>query len=585
MRQLWQWFKSLLGQIFNPGGKILTGSSTESDLHQSSSAEVLPRLSEADYEFLFRQLMEGVDQGWPAERVGLFFEKLGDRTNSDQWLDWLREYRARLLGGRAAQTQQAAQMMKVGEMVRSLPKWQPVGEATYEIGLQLRLRSQGNSLWEYMTPSVTVNSPSTVPDPTPSEPLSETPPPQNPALDVVASPPPSETPPEKVDTVDVEASDSKSSPLFYPEVVSDLWADPPEKPVPEPVSEVPPEKPVPEPVSEVPPEAPVPEPVSEAPPETPVPESVSEAPPEAPVPEPVSEAPQEAPVPEPVSEAPQEAPVPEPVSEAPPETPVPEPVSETPPETPVPEPVSEAPSEAATSIEDYIRQQPVINLAYTAHGKQWTETVSLNELLEKLTEMPNLMGQFSQQVGINSQNPEEIVEAIYQQLYQIYQQHQANGTVDEATILFNQGMQQAKGGQYANAIATWDRALSQEPGLYKAWLNRGNALVMLRQPQAAIESYEKALELQPGLYEAWGNKGVALLNLGKYGEAIAAFDEALKLKSDYHEAWDNRGLALRELGQIEEAIESFDRAISINSNDPSALKHQVETLKMRGSQG
>ncbi|MBP0010794.1 tetratricopeptide repeat protein [Roseofilum sp. Belize Diploria] len=494
MRQLWQWFKSLLGQIFNPGEKILTGSSTESDLHQSSSEEVLSRLSEADYEFLFRQLMEGVDRGWQVERVELFFEKLGDRTNSDQWLDWLREYRARLLGGRSAQTQQATQMMKVGEMVRSLPKWQLVGEAIYEIGLQLRLRSQGNSLWEYMTPSVTVNSPSTVPDSTPSEPLSETPPPQNPALDVIASAPPSETPPGKVDTVDVEASDSKSSPLFYPEVVSDLWADPPETSASEPVSEVPPEAPVPEPVSEV-------------------------------------------------------------------------------------------QAEVATSIEDYIRQQPVINLAYTAHGKQWTETVSLNELLEKLTEMPNLMGQFSQQVGINSQNPEEIVEAIYQQLYQIYQQHQANGTVDEATILFNQGMQQAKGGQYANAIATWDRVLSEQPGFYKAWLNRGNALVMLRQPQAAIESYEKALELQPELYEAWGNKGVALLNLGKYGEAIAAFDEALKLKSDYHEAWDNRGLALRELGQIEEAIESFDRAISINPDDRSALKHQVETLKMRGSQG
>ncbi|MBP0012448.1 MAG: tetratricopeptide repeat protein [Roseofilum sp. SID3] len=559
MRQLWQWFKSLLGQIFNPGEKILTGSSTESDLHQSSSEEVLSRLSEADYEFLFRQLMEGVDRGWQVERVGLFFEKLGDRTNSDQWLDWLREYRARLLGGRSAQTQQATQMMKVGEMVRSLPKWQLVGEAIYEIGLQLRLRSQGNSLWEYMTPSVTVNSPSTVPDSTPSEPLSETPPPQNPALDVVASPPPSETPPEKVGAVDVEASDAKSSPLFYPEVVSDLWADPPETSASEPMSETPPKAPVPEPVSEVPPEAPVPEPVSETPPKAPVPEPMSEVPPEAPVPEPVSEAQAETPVPEPVSEAQAE--------------------------TPVPEPVSEVQAEVATSIEDYIRQQPVINLAYTAHGKQWTETVSLNELLEKLTEMPNLMGQFSQQVGINSQNPEEIVEAIYQQLYQIYQQHQANGTVDEATILFNQGMQQAKGGQYANAIATWDRVLSEQPGFYKAWLNRGNALVMLRQPQAAIESYEKALELQPELYEAWGNKGVALLNLGKYGEAIAAFDEALKLKSDYHEAWDNRGLALRELGQIEEAIESFDRAISINPDDRSALKHQVETLKMRGSQG
>jgi tetratricopeptide (TPR) repeat protein len=267
----------------------------------------------------------------------------------------------------------------------------------------------------------------------------------------------------------------------------------------------------------------------------------------------------------------------------------PEPVSETTVEVPAVEketpPVSDPQPESATSPEDYIRQQPVINLAYSAHGKQWTETVSLNELLEKLTEMPNLITQFSQQVGINSQNPEEIVEAIYQQLYKIYQQHQGNSTVDEAVLLLNEGMQQAKAGQYADAIATWDRALSQQPGLYKAWLNRGNALMMLRQPQAAIESYDKALELQPELYEAWGNKGVALLNLGKCEEAIASFDRAIEFKSDYHQAWDNRGLALRQLGQINEAIESFDRAIAINPDDPSALKHQVDTLKLRGSQG
>jgi len=537
MRQLWQWFKNLLGQIFNPGGKVLPRSSPESDPHETLSEEALPPLSEADYEFLFRQLIEGVAQGWQVERVTLFFAKLENRSSSDQWLEWLKTYRSRLLAGRSPQIQHANQMMRVGEMVRSLPQWRSIGEAIYEIGLQLRLRSQGSSLWEYMSPSVTGNSTSTVPSPAPSTTPSPTPPPEPPAESPASDPLPSSSASETdpVDTVNVEASDAQVSPLFSPEPLPDVWDSPPEPPA----------------------ESPAPEPVSEPEPETPVSEPVSET----------------------LAEPPAESPAPEPVNETPVETPV-----EIPVEPPVPEPVSAKEPESVTSVEAYIRQQPVINLAYTAHGKQWTETVSLNQLVQKLTEMPHLIAQFSQQVGINSQNPEEIVEAIYQQLYQIYQQHQANGTVDEATLLFNQGMQQAKSGNYADAIATWDRALSQQPGLYKAWLNRGNALVMLRQPQAAIASYDKALELQPGLYEAWGNKGVALLNLGKYEEAIAAFDEGIKLESDYHEAWDNRGLALRQLGKVEEAIESFDRAIAINPDDPSALKHQVETLKLRGSQ-
>ncbi|MDJ1168244.1 tetratricopeptide repeat protein [Roseofilum sp. BLCC_M154] len=505
MRQLWQWFKSFLGQIFNPGDKILTGStpqgsSSQSNPHQTLSEAVPVPLSDADYEFLFSQLMEGVNQGWQVERVALFFEKLGDRTNSDQWLEWLRAYRARLLGTRSPQTQHANQMMKVGEMMRSLPKWRSVGEATYEIGLQLRLRSQGSSLWEYMSPSLTANA-----APTPSE-SSPSPPP---ASETLSTPISSEPPQEKVDemdTVDVQSSDSKSSPLFYPEMVTDLWDESPETP-----------------------------------------EALSNG-------QLVSETTVEVPAVEKEIEPAQS------------------------------ELVSDSQPESATSPEEYIRQQPVINLAYSADGKQWTETVSLNELLEKLTKMPNLTAQFSQQVGINSQNPEEIVEAIYQQLYKIYQEHQGNNTVDEAILLLNEGMQQAKAGRYADAIATWDRALSQQPGLYKAWLNRGNALLILGQPQAAIESYDKALELQPELYEAWGNKGVALLNLGKCEEAIASFDRAIEFKSDYHQAWDNRGLALRQLGQIKEAIASFDRAIAINPDDTSALKHRVDTLKLRGSQ-
>ncbi|MDJ1182789.1 tetratricopeptide repeat protein [Roseofilum casamattae] len=534
MRQLWN--------FFNLEEKGSTNSSARSESSESpgESSEKLPPLSDGDYEFLFRQLMEGVTQGWPAERAALFFDKLGDRGSPELWLDWLQEYRSRLLGTRSTNIAMANQMMKIGEMVRSLPKWQAVGESIYEIGLQLRLRSQpspGNAMWGEMTPSAKVKS--------------------APQTSAVVSPPPAdpEPPVETVESVEDSVVEVPATPVSVESSQSQISAQPFADPVEldaeylEQVANL-------QSTQKRQPE------VVKAPAETPKPAAEVTATPEEPAPTAIAQPPEAAP---------------EPALELPTKTGT---------EAIAPAPEPELPAEPPQSVEEYIKQQPVINLAYTANGQQWTETVSLNQLLEKFREIPTLVAQFSQQMGINSQDPEEIVQAIYQQLYDIHQAHQEKAAssgqgTDEASTLFNRAMQQARTGNYAGAIADWDRALRLQPNNYKAWLNRGNALVMLRQPQVAIESYEKALAIEPNIHDAWGNKGVALLNLKRFEEAIAALDRGISLKPDYHEAWDNLGLALRELGRIDEAIAAFDRAIEINPNDPSALKHQVETLKLR----
>ena len=561
MRQFWN--------FFNPEENSTTNSSSQSESSASpgESAEKLPPLSDGDYEFLFRQLMEGVTQGWPAERAALFFDKLGDRGSPELWLDWLQGYRSRLLGTRSTNVTTADRMMKIGEIVRSLPKWQAVGESIYEIGLQLRLRSQpspGHAMWGEMTPSAKAN-----PAPAPS-------------TSAIPSPPPVEIDPpvETVESVEDSVVEPPATPVSVEPSQSQISAQPFADPVEldaeylEQVANLQSTQQRKPEVAKAPPEpAPEPAPAAMAKPPEPAPE---------PAPAAIANPPEPAPEPAPAAIANPPEPAPENAPAASTETPAPT-VAEP---APKPEPKAEVPAETPQSIEEHIRQQPVINLAYTENGQQWTETVSLNQLLEKFREQPALVAQFSQQMGIKSQAPEEIVEGIYQQLYDIHRAHQEKNassgpTTDEASTLFNRAMQQAKTGNYAGAIADWDRALRLQPNNYKAWLNRGNALVMLRQPQVAIESYEKALAIEPNIHDAWGNKGVALLNLKRFEEAIVALDRGINLKPDYHEAWDNRGMALRELGRIDEAIAAFDRAIEINPNDPSALKHQVETLKLR----
>ncbi len=53
----------------------------------------------------------------------------------------------------------------------------------------------------------------------------------------------------------------------------------------------------------------------------------------------------------------------------------------------------------------------------------------------------------------------------------------------------------------------------------------------------AIASYDKALEFKPDYHYAWYGRGIALKRLGRLEEAIASYDKALEFKPDDHEAW------------------------------------------------
>ena len=97
--------------------------------------------------------------------------------------------------------------------------------------------------------------------------------------------------------------------------------------------------------------------------------------------------------------------------------------------------------------------------------------------------------------------------------------------------------------------------------------------------EAAIASFDRALTLQPGFHAAWNNRGIALDNLGRYGEAIASYDRALALQPNDYRVWSNRAIAEIKLGNSEEASRSSSQALEAillaNSTEPSDLETQV----------
>jgi len=68
-----------------------------------------------------------------------------------------------------------------------------------------------------------------------------------------------------------------------------------------------------------------------------------------------------------------------------------------------------------------------------------------------------------------------------------------------------------------------------DPGLAKAYYNRGSAYDDLKQYNRAIQEFDKAIELDPGFAEAYYSRGIAYIVLGKVSQGCADVKKACEL--------------------------------------------------------
>jgi tetratricopeptide (TPR) repeat protein len=88
----------------------------------------------------------------------------------------------------------------------------------------------------------------------------------------------------------------------------------------------------------------------------------------------------------------------------------------------------------------------------------------------------------------------------------------------------------------------------------------------LERYEDAIVCFGKAIKLKPDSYKAWNNRGYALVRLGRDDEAIESFDKALGMKPDYASAYYNKAACYALQRQVELALENLQRAVEINPN-------------------
>jgi len=125
-------------------------------------------------------------------------------------------------------------------------------------------------------------------------------------------------------------------------------------------------------------------------------------------------------------------------------------------------------------------------------------------------------------------------------------------------------------GRLAEAVASYDHAIALRPSV-ASYTNRGNVLRELKRTEEALQSYERAIALDPRYAEIHNNCGSALQELGRFEEALASYQRAIDLKPAYAEGHSNLGVALTKLGRVDEAIAAFDKAIALKGDYPEAI--------------
>ena len=130
-----------------------------------------------------------------------------------------------------------------------------------------------------------------------------------------------------------------------------------------------------------------------------------------------------------------------------------------------------------------------------------------------------------------------------------------------ADIQFEKGEELFERGDFAKAIAAYDRALNIDSNVASAWSRRGDALVELGRYREAIDSYNGALSINPYDEAVRMNLALILGQMRKYKAAVVNYDKVIESDPEQSTAWHNRGVRLMQLGRMNLALKSFETAL------------------------
>jgi tetratricopeptide (TPR) repeat protein len=490
------------------------------------SSSVAP-LTDANYEFLFNQLLEGVAHGWHSVKIVKFFQRLEDRGQQKDWVAWLERFSSKIPAISSISMQQMATLMvRLGELTQSTPEVKQIGAISYKIGRKILFGDTSNLIWEYNGADIQLNTRPTTASSNAEikeESLSE--------LNLAAK----ELTDKKLFSIsEVESlemspvnSELESSQALENKVVELELEDFPHQAETIPLTE-----------RDIQLSA------------LPVDDRVIE-------------------LEELTGDRLEKL-----VDNI--ELNTPRAITE--------KSEPESNMEGSGSVGDFPQHQPKspenqenshasIPADRQLNERDWQELMNMiqehDRLAQEISKKLNISPRESSQPDESQPKPTEIPQS---------DRVNDNSIVELVESWFNLGLKQVSTGDFNGAIASWEKALNLNPNLSEAWHNRGSALGRLNRYEEAIESFERSLLLAGDNYQAWNDRAHALYQLEKWQEARESWEKAIEIMPGNHLFWYNRGCALEQLNKLEESIASYEKALEIQPDFQPARSRYINLV-------
>ncbi|OVE77674.1 hypothetical protein BVX98_02110 [bacterium F11] len=94
---------------------------------------------------------------------------------------------------------------------------------------------------------------------------------------------------------------------------------------------------------------------------------------------------------------------------------------------------------------------------------------------------------------------------------------------------------------------------------------------------AAVAQFDKAIEMNPGYVEAYNNRGVNRFKLGDVDEAEADFSKVIEMDPNHFDGLYNRAFLYKKTERLDKALQDFSKAREISPNEPQAYYMLADT--------
>ncbi|MDQ5986555.1 MAG: Photosystem I assembly protein Ycf3 [Syntrophus sp. SKADARSKE-3] len=139
--------------------------------------------------------------------------------------------------------------------------------------------------------------------------------------------------------------------------------------------------------------------------------------------------------------------------------------------------------------------------------------------------------------------------------------------------------------QYANALASFNKAVSYDPESDLGYIGLGVTYASMKQFDRALEEYTRAIAAK-GFWQAisYQNRAIAYVHKGQYNMAIKDLDQAIALAPNNAQFYYLRGLAYTLVKDTGKAGTDYDKACKMGSkNGCDRLLGQMAVEKILGS--